>query len=66
MMEKEFSVKGGSFMTRDTDPQDVFIPEEFDEEQKMIAQSCQDFLDTEVVPVLDRIDSQEKGLMPEL
>lgn len=53
-------------MIKDTDPADVFIPEEFDEEQKMIAQTCQDFLDTEVFPVLDRIDSQEEGLMPEL
>jgi len=32
----------------------------------MIAQTCQDFLDTEVFPVLDRIDSQEEGLMSEL
>jgi len=65
-MEKELSVKGGDFMIKDTAPADVFIPEEFDEEQKMIAQTCQDFLDTEVYPVLDRIDSQEEGLMPEL
>jgi len=53
-------------MVQETKPEDVFIPEEFDEEQKMIAQTCQDFLDTEVFPVLDRIDSQEEGLMPEL
>ncbi len=65
-MEKELSVRGGSFMVQDTDPKDVFIPEEFDEEQKMIAETCQDFLETEVFPVLDRVDSQEEGLMPEL
>jgi len=65
-MEKELSIMGGSFMIKDTDPADVFIPEEFDEEQRMIAQTCQDFLDTEVYPVLDRVDSQEEGLMPEL
>ncbi|MBT5425348.1 MAG: acyl-CoA dehydrogenase, partial [Bacteroidetes bacterium] len=65
-MEKELSVKGGSFMIQDTDPKDVFIPEELDEEQQMIAQTCQDFLDTEVLPVLDEVDSQQEGLMPEL
>jgi len=65
-MEKELSVKGGSFMVEDTEPKDVFIPEEFDEEQKMISQTCTDFLETEVFPVLDRVDSQEEGLMPEL
>lgn len=53
-------------MVEDTNFADVFIPEEFDEEQRMIAQTCQDFLDTEVFPILDRIDSQEVGLMPEL
>ncbi len=66
MMEKELSVKGGSFMVQDTNLNDVFIPEEFDEEQRMIAQTCQDFLDAEITPVLDRIDSQEEGLMPGL
>jgi len=53
-------------MVEDTEPKDVFIPEEFDEEQKMISQTCTDFLETEVFPVLDRVDSQEEGLMPEL
>ena len=65
-MEKELSIKGGSFMVQDTLPSEVFIPEEFDEEQKMIAETCQDFLTTEVMPVLDRVDHQEEGLMPEL
>ena len=53
-------------MVQDTLPSEVFIPEEFDEEQKMIAETCQDFLTTEVMPVLDRVDHQEEGLMPEL
>ena len=65
-MEKVIPIKGGAFMCQDVDPQEVFIPEEFDEEQKMIAQTCEDFLETEVFPILDRIDSQEPGLMPEL
>lgn len=53
-------------MVKETSLEDVFIPEEFDEEQKMIGQTCRDFLDTEVLPVLDRIDAQEEGLMREL
>lgn len=59
-------LRGGEFLVKNTDPLDVFIPEEFDEEQKMIAQTCEDFLKTEVFPILDRIDSQEKGLMRSL
>lgn len=60
------TIKGGEFLITDTTYQDVFIPEEFDEEQQMIAQTCRDFLVAEVYPNLDRIDTQEEGLMPSL
>ena len=65
-MDKTNVLQGGEFLVKDVDAQDVFIPEEFDEEQQMIAQTCEDFLETEVFPVLDRIDQQEEGLMREL
>ena len=65
-MENSKLITGGEFLVKETDPADVFIPEEFDEEQKLIGQTCQDFLDTEVFPVIDRIDAQEEGLMREL
>jgi alkylation response protein AidB-like acyl-CoA dehydrogenase len=60
------SAKGGEFLITETQYQDVFIPEEFDEEQTMIAQTCRDFLTSEVFPNLDRIDAQEEGLMESL
>lgn len=60
------TIKGGEFLITETTYQDVFIPEEFDEEQQMIAQTCRDFLTQEINPILDRIDSQEEGLMPSL
>lgn len=59
-------VRGGEFLIKETAFQDVFIPEEFDEEQQMIAQTCRDFLQAEVYPNLDRIDQLEEGLMPSL
>ena len=55
-------VKGGEFMVQDLEAKDIFIPEEFDEEQKMIAETCRDFLDTEVFPNLDKIDKQEDNI----
>ncbi len=64
-MENQF-LKGGEFLVRDIDHTKVFVPEEFNEEQKLIAETCQDFLDTEVLPNLDRIDKQEEGLMRSL
>ena len=56
------TIKGGEFLINETNAQNIFIPEEFTEEQLMIAQSCKDFLAQEVWPNLDKIDSQEEGL----
>jgi len=57
-------LKGGEFITKTVS--DIFIPEEFNEEQKMIAETCDDFLEKEIYPVLDDIDAAKPGLMREL
>ena len=59
-------MKGGEYLVKDVRPADVFIPEEFDEEQRMIAQTCEDFVETEVAPHFDALDRHEEGLMPSL
>ncbi len=63
---KTAALKGGEFLIKETNAQDIFIPEQWNEEQLMIAQSCTDFLAQEVWPNLDRIDSQEEGLTVKL
>ena len=65
-METKELMKGVEWLVKDTDAKDVFIPEEFDEEQQMIVGTCYDFLKQEVYPKLDAIDKQEKGLMKSL
>ncbi|MBL1410648.1 acyl-CoA dehydrogenase family protein [Sphingobacterium faecale] len=65
-MTNKIAIKGGEFVIKETPYNEVFIPEEFDEEAKMIRQTCLDFLDTEVLNKLDRIDAQEEGLMQQL
>ncbi|MCW8312362.1 acyl-CoA dehydrogenase family protein [Sphingobacterium sp. InxBP1] len=65
-MNENKAIKGGEFVIRETPYTAIFIPEEFDEEAKMIRQTCLDFLETEVLNKLDRIDAQEEGLMPSL
>ena len=59
-------IYGGSFLISNIESKDIFTPEYFSEEQLMMAQSCQDFIDQEIEPKLDRIDSMEEGLMPSL
>lgn len=65
--ELKKTIKGGEFLIRETLAQEVFIPEDFNEEQKMIAQTCKDFLKQEIHPRLDEIDSMKNPqLMPQL
>ena len=64
---KSANLNGGEFLIKESDPMSIFIPEEWNEEQIMIKQMCDDFLETEVYPNLDRIDSmKEPELMPTL
>ena len=63
---KTATIKGGEFLIKETNPQDVFTPEEFSEEQRMMAQTCLDFVREEVTPLLDRLDNHEEGLMENL
>jgi len=64
---KKAALKGGEWLIKESDAQDVFIPEQFDEEQRMIAKSCEDFIAANVAGRLDEIDYQKtEGLMPEL
>lgn len=56
-------IKGGEFIIKETMAKDVFIPEQWTEEQLMMKKTCEDFISQEVTPYLDRIDLQEEGLM---
>ncbi|WP_333818584.1 acyl-CoA dehydrogenase family protein [Ohtaekwangia sp.] len=65
--ETKQAIKGGEFLIRDTAANEIFIPEEFNEEQRMIQQQCKDFLAKEVWPRLDEIDSMKNPqLMPSI
>ena len=59
-------LKGGEWLIRESQPADTFIPEDFNEEQHMVKDMCASFLDTEILPILSRIDTMEPGLMPSL
>jgi alkylation response protein AidB-like acyl-CoA dehydrogenase len=62
----EKPIKGGEFLIRDTQASEIFIPENWTEEQRMISDMCDDFIRAEIEPHLDRIDSMEDGLMSSL
>ena len=51
-------LKGGEFLTKETNPADVFMPEDMTEEQQMIQEMCIDFVKNEVQKVDAKIDNQ--------
>ncbi|HXB41595.1 MAG TPA: acyl-CoA dehydrogenase family protein [Bacteroidia bacterium] len=55
--------KGGEFLIKETSAEEIFIPEQWTEEQLMMKKTCEDFISQEVTPRLDKIDNQEEGLM---
>jgi alkylation response protein AidB-like acyl-CoA dehydrogenase len=58
--------KGGSFLIEGTDPETVYTPEDFTDEQKMFANTAQEFVDNEVVASIERTEAKEEGAMIEL
>ena len=60
------SLKGGEWLIKESNAFDTYTPEDFNEEQLMVKDMCLQFLQAEVMPVVDRIDKMEQGLMPSL
>jgi alkylation response protein AidB-like acyl-CoA dehydrogenase len=60
------ALHGGAWIISESHPEQTFIREDFNEEQKMVLEMCHQFLNTEVLPIIDRIDKLEPGLMPSL
>jgi len=65
-MEKIKLLKSGEFLVSEVDSNDIFIPEEFNEEQRMIAQTCKDFLEAEVYPNIEKVEKSDRELMKSL
>jgi alkylation response protein AidB-like acyl-CoA dehydrogenase len=55
--------RGGSFLIESVEPDDVFTPEDFDQEALLLAQTTREFVANEVEPVMDRLEAKEEGLM---
>jgi len=64
--KKATVLQGGEWIIKESNPFETFIPEDFNEEQIMVMEMCEQFLQTEIVPIIDRIDKMEPGLMPSL
>ena len=60
------AITGGEFLIRKTPAKDIFIPEEWNEEQRMIKKMTHDFIAQRIHPNIEAIDEQEPGLIERL
>jgi len=65
-LKKAKALNGGEWLIKETNHMDIFIEEDFSEEQKMIEDMAHQFIDMEVYPVINRLEKMEPGLMPAL
>lgn len=63
---KTKALLGGEWIIKESNPHETFIPEDFNEEQTMVMDMCHQFLDAEILPIVDRIDKMEPGLVASL
>jgi alkylation response protein AidB-like acyl-CoA dehydrogenase len=59
-------VRGGAFLIESISPQAIFTPEEFSEEQRLVAKAVTEFVVGEIQPVADDIEEKKEGLLPNL
>ena len=65
-MQEPKYVKGGDFLIESISPREIFTPEDFTEEQRLIAKAATEFAAGEVQPQIEDIEEQKEGLLPKL
>nr|WP_295972605.1 acyl-CoA dehydrogenase family protein [uncultured Bacillus sp.] len=57
---------GGSFLIEDSPCERVYTPEDFNDEHKLIAKTIEDFVENEVMPVMEQLENQDFSLSVKL
>jgi alkylation response protein AidB-like acyl-CoA dehydrogenase len=65
-MQQPKYIKGGEFLIKSISPQEIFTPEDFTEEHRLIAKAATEFVAGEVLPVAEDIEEKKEGLVPGL
>jgi alkylation response protein AidB-like acyl-CoA dehydrogenase len=63
---KKEILRGGQFLVKETSCEDIFTPEDFSEEQKMMRDSVKEFVDREIWPKKERFEHKDYALTEEI
>jgi len=66
VIDKKEIIKGGSFLIEERTPAEIFTPEDFNEEHRMIADTTRQFMDAEVLPRINELENKDWKLAREL
>src|SRR5205814_2592134 len=66
IIEQKENLKGGSFLIEEHTPAEIFTPEDFNEEHRMIADTTRQFMDAEVLPRIGELENKDWKLAREL
>ena len=66
VVEQKRVVLGGEFLIADRTPDEIFTPEDFTEEHRMIAETTRQFIDNEVMPRIGELEQHDWKLAREL
>src|SRR5258705_8725485 len=66
VVEEKRIVKGGAFLIEERTPAEIFTPEDFTEEHRMIAETTRQFVDNEVSPHIDQLEKHDWKLARQL
>ena len=58
-------LKGGEYLIADSQPEDVFTPEDFSDEQRQFGDTTEQFVTNELVPRIEEIDNQNFDIVVE-
>ena len=59
-------LRGGQFVVKETKAEDIFTPEDFSDEQKMMRDSVKEFVDREIWPLKERFEHKDYALTEEI
>ena len=59
-------LRGGQFLVKETACEDIFTPEDFSEEQRMMKEAVMEFNDREIVAHRDRFEKKDYALTEEV
>src|SRR3954464_809556 len=59
-------LRGGEFLLQASDASSIFTPEQLTEEHRLIGRTAQEFVDNEILPLLDRLEEKDWNLAREL